>query len=115
MTAKGEANGDHGSALSTYSFDCRTGIDQTTWNDEKFTAGDASQSIWFAPYNGKADNWTIFYPAIAGLRVAKILFIVDSSVATPTFKALGEYPYTEYNFEVRGKCIGQPDFDGHCD
>ena len=44
-----------------------------------------------------------------GIRVSRITFIVDDTVAKPQLTMKGEAPFTEYNFEVRG-CIGQPDF-----
>ena len=75
--------------------DCTTGVTQSTWNNEKFTAGDAANAMWFGPFNGRANNWTIYYPASAGLRVAKVLFVVDPDVDPPRFVAKGEYPYVK--------------------
>ena len=94
-----EAAGGGTGGDSRYYFDCATGITQTTWNNENFQCGLTDRAIWFGEYNGQATNWTVLYPTDS-LRVARVTFVVDPTQTEPTFKALGEYPYTEYNFEV---------------
>lgn len=61
------------------------------------------------------------YPT-QGIRISEVQFIVDPKVLLsmlvnsltgfkidpPQITMDGEDPYTEYQFTVRGKCIGQP-------
>lgn len=90
-----------------------------------YNAGAVSTALWLGQFNGEVDDWTILFPNTQpskpppspfsgaggdGIRVSKVHFVVDKSVPSPVLKMLGEEPFTEYNFEVRGACIGQPSF-----
>ena len=53
-----------------------------------------------------------------GIRISTITFVVDKSVPTPTLTMKGEKPHTEYGFELRVACIGQPSWSSskrYCD
>ena len=98
-----------------------------------FDAGDVPGALWFADFNGGLSanvTWVIVYPNTptmqthspdgGSIRVSRITFVVDPSVAEPEITMDGEGPYTEYSFTVRGKCIGQPQVNsvgemGFCD
>lgn len=73
-----------------------------SWN-----AGSTATALWFADYNffpadqgGRDSNFTVMYTD--NIRVSRVRFVLDDSVKTPALRFLGEAPYTEYNFEVRG-------------
>ena len=98
-----------------------------------YDAGAVSTALWLGQFNGEVDDWTIMLPNTQpskpppspfsgaggdGIRVSKVHFVVDKTVPSPVLKMLGEEPFTEYNFEVRGACIGQPSFSSpgrYCD
>jgi len=75
--------------------------------------GDVPSALWLANYNPPANQWTMMY-LTNGIRLSQITFIVDSNVANPTLTMNGENPYTQYDFTVTGKCIGQPQNGGFC-
>ncbi|XP_064396823.1 uncharacterized protein LOC135343748 [Halichondria panicea] len=78
--------------------------------------GEASQPIWLMdttrPSAGETfPNWHVQYISGSFWRVTIIKFIVDHTVKEPTIKFISEEPHLQYNFEVRGKCIGQDSYD----
>mmetsp|Transcript_38095 Transcript_38095/g.74916 ORF Transcript_38095/g.74916 Transcript_38095/m.74916 type:complete len:184 (-) Transcript_38095:145-696(-) len=129
-----------------YNLDCRGGVfpnattvniavgQQSSRTGIHYNAGEVTGALWFAEFNwfrGSSSTFQIMYPASQtkviyppydadgeGIRVSHLTFVVDKTVPKPTIEMLGEKPYTEYNFVIRGKCIGQPDRStekGYCD
>ncbi|XP_064396825.1 uncharacterized protein LOC135343750 [Halichondria panicea] len=83
--------------------------------DVFWNCGQTSEPIWLMD-NWQATpenfpNWQVEYTSGTTWRVTIIKFIVDHTVMEPTVKFISEDPYLQYNFEVRGKCIGQERFD----
>eukprot|EP00729_Bicosta_minor_P019084 gene19084-33695_t len=66
-----------------------------------YNAGDVEAAMWQAPFNFYGSkNFTV--TGGDGIRLSIVTFIVDNTLAAPTFTFTGEEPYTQYNFEVRG-------------
>lgn len=95
--------------------------------DISYDAGEVVEAMWFAPFNFDADNYTVLYPNKQicnnqypescgvdgnGIRISRVTFIIDPKLELPTIKFLGEDPYTEYNFEIRGKSLAPSFGDG---
>ncbi|XP_064396852.1 uncharacterized protein LOC135343774 [Halichondria panicea] len=80
-----------------------------------YNCGQTSEPIWLmdAYDNTKEEfpNWQVQYTFGTTWRVTIFNFIVDHTVKEPTVKFVSEEPGLQYNFEVRGKCIGQDTFD----
>jgi hypothetical protein len=121
LAAKAMANGSHTACADNDTAVCQH--DPTTGLE--YNAGALSTALWLgAAFNGEPTEWTILYPNTqrappspysgiggAGIRLSRVHFVVDKSVASPQLSMLGEEPFTEYQLEVRGACIGQPDWD----
>ncbi len=90
-----------------------------------YNAGNLSPSFFRADFNFPVDategNWTVTYPDTPvpgqsgidgeGIRISTFLFVITDDPGPPTIEMVGENPYTEYSFVVKGACIGQPAFD----
>jgi len=53
-------------------------------------------------------EWTIYYVDGMQWRNTVVKFVRDATLETPTIKFISEKPGLQYNLEIRGKCIGQP-------
>eukprot|EP01092_Planopodium_desertum_P010372 TRINITY_DN45_c0_g1_i1.p1 TRINITY_DN45_c0_g1~~TRINITY_DN45_c0_g1_i1.p1 ORF type:complete len:187 (+),score=7.73 TRINITY_DN45_c0_g1_i1:51-611(+) len=98
--------------IAPYECDAGTSICQRA--DNYYDCGDVAPALWlgnFNFYNPNEFQWTIIYPSDY-LRVSYVNFQVDPNVEKPTIQMLGESPFTQYNFLVTGKCIGQPNGPG---
>ena len=73
--------------------------------DRYYSTGSWEDPLWIEETRGV--NWRILYPDGTSWRITQFNFIVDSTVETTTIKFVNESPYEQYNFEVRGKCLGQ--------
>eukprot|EP01121_Diplochlamys_sp_Union-15-3_P015735 TRINITY_DN5254_c0_g1_i1.p1 TRINITY_DN5254_c0_g1~~TRINITY_DN5254_c0_g1_i1.p1 ORF type:complete len:173 (+),score=30.65 TRINITY_DN5254_c0_g1_i1:25-519(+) len=78
--------------------------------DQFYGCGLYESPIWLLQeYFGRL---TILYPGGFQWRMTSIEFIEDKTIDPPTIQFKGEEPYLQYNFEVRGKCVGLP--KGQC-
>eukprot|EP01064_Diplonema_japonicum_P021524 TRINITY_DN31095_c0_g1_i1.p1 TRINITY_DN31095_c0_g1~~TRINITY_DN31095_c0_g1_i1.p1 ORF type:complete len:167 (+),score=45.19 TRINITY_DN31095_c0_g1_i1:48-548(+) len=72
------------------------------------SCGNVNQSVWFLEQMGQNVQWKILYPNGMNWRATWVTFKVDPTKEVPEFKVIGESPYEIYNFEITGKCLGQP-------
>ncbi|XP_064396824.1 uncharacterized protein LOC135343749 [Halichondria panicea] len=80
-----------------------------------YNCGRNSKSIWLLSDRLQPQenfpNWQVEYTFGIDWRITIFNFTIDHTVEEPTVKFISEDPELQYNFEVRGKCIGQESFD----
>eukprot|EP01059_Diplonema_ambulator_P031561 TRINITY_DN583_c0_g1_i1.p1 TRINITY_DN583_c0_g1~~TRINITY_DN583_c0_g1_i1.p1 ORF type:complete len:163 (+),score=63.91 TRINITY_DN583_c0_g1_i1:61-549(+) len=77
------------------------------------SCGNTNQALWFV-IDTYPWSWKILYPNGMDWRASWVTFRVNETAERTEFKALGEEPYLIYNFEVTGRCLGQPNAPADC-
>ncbi|XP_064400518.1 uncharacterized protein LOC135346725 [Halichondria panicea] len=85
-----------------------TGVAFCQKADQYYNCGLIKEPIWLFNYNFQDIQFTVQYPWGTDWRITEITFIEDKSVEKTTIEFVNEKPNLQYNFLVRGKCIGQP-------
>eukprot|EP01087_Luapelamoeba_hula_P004049 TRINITY_DN14009_c0_g1_i1.p2 TRINITY_DN14009_c0_g1~~TRINITY_DN14009_c0_g1_i1.p2 ORF type:complete len:204 (-),score=30.63 TRINITY_DN14009_c0_g1_i1:31-642(-) len=76
--------------------------------DRYYVCGETDRPLWTLESTNPGLVFRITYTNGYQWRLTVFTFIVDENIHEPTIKFINENPYEQYNFEVRGKCIGNP-------
>eukprot|EP01087_Luapelamoeba_hula_P008971 TRINITY_DN2285_c0_g1_i1.p1 TRINITY_DN2285_c0_g1~~TRINITY_DN2285_c0_g1_i1.p1 ORF type:complete len:177 (-),score=15.46 TRINITY_DN2285_c0_g1_i1:115-645(-) len=85
--------------------------------DTYYNCGEWASPVWtFDGFEQQPVRFHITYLNGIAWRLTQITFVVDAGVNTtvPAIRFLSEHPYEQYNFEVRGPCVGQPFAPSFC-
>eukprot|EP00048_Salpingoeca_helianthica_P016249 m.231277 g.231277 ORF g.231277 m.231277 type:complete len:187 (-) comp18310_c0_seq1:241-801(-) len=74
--------------------------------DQYYECGTASPVWLLQQYN--PFKFVIQYPGGQWWRITMITFLEDATIDPPQISFVSEDPYLQYNFLVKGKCVGQP-------
>lgn len=83
--------------------------------DQYYNCGRTKDPIYLFNYHFDTFVYQIQYLWGIDWRMTVFTFLQDKTQEETTIEFTGEDPYLQYNFLVRGKCVGQMVYDHSCD
>ena len=80
---------------------------------EFFACGLPQPAMWLLPDAWGRARWSVLFGGGDTWRVTNVTFVADDNGPDPPVASFtSESPYLQYNVLIRGKCVGQPSFNG---